>query len=188
VLTDSRLRWRTPAIDSEPDREFAGRHWAARHHENPHRQYARNSNGSRPGIRITIGDTGCGIPPEIRETLFEPFVTGKGETATGLGLWLSSEIVHKHGGTIQVKSRAQPPFTGTVFSIFLPEHHDWLFGHSSRRAPDSGAVSARLAINDSLVLQGAGGTRSRKVRTSFSDTEDPTRLGTPEKLLLHWRA
>jgi hypothetical protein len=45
-----------------------------------------------------------------------------------------------------------------------------------------------LAINDSLVLQGAGGTRSRKVRTSFSDTEDPTRLGTPEKLLLHWRA
>jgi signal transduction histidine kinase len=114
-----------------------------------------HSNGSRPGIRITIGDTGCGISSEIRETLFEPFVTGKGETGTGLGLWLSSEIVRKHGGTIQVKSRAQLPFTGTVFSIFLPEHHDWLSGYSSRRVPDSGLLSARSAISDSAVLQGA---------------------------------
>jgi nitrogen-specific signal transduction histidine kinase len=33
---------------------------------------------------------------------------------------LSSQIVHKHGGTIQVKSRALPPDSGTVFSVFLP--------------------------------------------------------------------
>jgi signal transduction histidine kinase len=77
-------------------------------------------NGSRPGIRLTIADTGSGIPPEIRKTLFEPFVSTKSDTGTGLGLWVSSEIVSKHGGTIQVKSSARSPNTGTAFSVFLP--------------------------------------------------------------------
>ncbi|HUY93647.1 MAG TPA: ATP-binding protein, partial [Terracidiphilus sp.] len=80
----------------------------------------QHSNGSLRGIRLTIADTGSGIPPEIRDSLFEPFVSTKGDTGTGLGLWLSSQIVHKHGGTIQVKSRALPPDSGTVFSVFLP--------------------------------------------------------------------
>ncbi len=79
-------------------------------------------NGSRPGVRVTVGDTGSGIRPEIRNTLFEPFVGTRGNTGAGLGLWVSSEIVRRHGGTIQVRSRAHPPFTGTVFSIFLPYH------------------------------------------------------------------
>ena len=79
-----------------------------------------HSNGSRAGIRLTIADTGSGIQPEIRKSLFEPFVTTKDDTGTGLGLWLSSQIIHKHGGTIQVKSRSASPFSGTVFSLFLP--------------------------------------------------------------------
>ncbi|MGB7169433.1 MAG: ATP-binding protein, partial [Acidobacteriaceae bacterium] len=53
------------------------------------------SNGSRPGVRVTIGDSGSGIRPEIRNTLFEPFVSTKGNTGTGLGLWVSSEIVRR---------------------------------------------------------------------------------------------
>jgi len=79
-----------------------------------------HSNGSRPGIRLTIADTGSGIEPEIRKSLFEPFVSTKGNMGTGLGLWISSEIIRKHGGTIQVKSSVLPPSTGTVFSVFLP--------------------------------------------------------------------
>jgi signal transduction histidine kinase len=78
------------------------------------------SNGSRPGIRLTVADSGPGIPPEIRKTLFEPFVSTKGDTGTGLGLWVSSQIVKRHSGTIQVKSRAMSPYTGAVFSVFLP--------------------------------------------------------------------
>lgn len=78
------------------------------------------SNGSRPGVRLTVADSGSGISPEIRKTLFEPFVSTKGDTGTGLGLWISSQIVQRHAGTIQVKSRALPPYTGTVFSVFLP--------------------------------------------------------------------
>jgi signal transduction histidine kinase len=85
-----------------------------------------HNNGSRPGVRVTIGDTGSGIRPEIRNMLFEPFVSTKGNTGTGLGLWVSSEIVRRHSGTIQVKSRAHSPFTGTVFSIFLPSHPNWI--------------------------------------------------------------
>jgi signal transduction histidine kinase len=78
------------------------------------------SNGSRPGMRLTIADTGSGIPAEIKNRLFEPFVTTKGDRGTGLGLWVSSEIVRKHGGTIKFKTNSSPPSTGTVFSIFLP--------------------------------------------------------------------
>ncbi|HWE84425.1 MAG TPA: ATP-binding protein [Terracidiphilus sp.] len=81
------------------------------------RQY---SNGSLRGIRLSVADTGSGIHPEVRHSLFEPFISTKGDTGTGLGLWLSSQIIHKHGGTIQVKSRARAPSTGTVFSVFLP--------------------------------------------------------------------
>jgi len=80
-------------------------------------------NGSRPGIRLTIADTGSGIHPEIRKTLFEPFVSTKSDTGIGLGLWVSSEIVSKHGGTIQVKSSARSPNRGTAFSVFLPLRH-----------------------------------------------------------------
>lgn len=81
-----------------------------------------HNNGSRPGVRVTVGDTGPGVRPEIRNALFEPFVSTKQNTGTGLGLWIGSEIVRRHGGTIQVRSRTTAPFTGTVFSIFLPSH------------------------------------------------------------------
>lgn len=78
------------------------------------------SNGSRPGMRLTIADSGSGIPPEIKDRLFEPFISSKGETGNGLGLWVSSEIIRKHGGSIRFKSNSSSPSTGTVFSIFLP--------------------------------------------------------------------
>ncbi len=78
------------------------------------------NNDTRAGIRLTVADSGSGIPPAIKKKLFEPFVSTKGNNGTGLGLWVSSGIVRKHGGTIQVKSSALSPVTGTVFSIFLP--------------------------------------------------------------------
>jgi len=80
----------------------------------------QHRNGSLRGIRLSISDTGTGIHPQVRDSLFEPFVTTKGATGSGLGLWLSSQIVRKHGGTIQVKSCALPPRSGTTFSIFIP--------------------------------------------------------------------
>jgi PAS domain S-box-containing protein len=75
---------------------------------------------SRRGVRITIADTGFGIPAEHLESIFEPFFTTKKDTGTGLGLWVSRELVEKHGGTLRVRSRTCDPLSGTVFSIFLP--------------------------------------------------------------------
>lgn len=78
-------------------------------------------NGFGWGVRITIADTGSGIPLEISDRIFEPFVTTKGSTGTGLGLWISSEIVQKHGGRIHVKSTtSEKAGTGAVFSLFFP--------------------------------------------------------------------
>jgi PAS domain S-box-containing protein len=77
-------------------------------------------NPARAGVRITVADTGFGIPPENIESVFEPFFTTKKDTGTGLGLWVSRELVEKHGGSLRVRSRTVDPGCGTVFSIFLP--------------------------------------------------------------------
>jgi PAS domain S-box-containing protein len=78
-------------------------------------------NLSRQGVRITVADSGLGIPAENLESIFEPFFTTKKDTGTGLGLWVSRELVVKHGGSMRVRSRTSGPFCGTVFSIFLPQ-------------------------------------------------------------------
>ena len=77
---------------------------------------ARERHG-REGAAITIADNGTGMDRFTTERLFQPFVTSKGESGTGLGLWVSKGIVDKHHGTIRVRSRKDK---GTVFRIFLP--------------------------------------------------------------------
>ena len=104
------------------------------------------NNGTRPGIRLTISDTGSGIHPEIKKKLFEPFISTKGDTGTGLGLWVSHGIVQKHGGTIRVKSNAVSPATGTVFSIFLPLLPE--FGVNLLPAPDNLPITPVLLTKE----------------------------------------
>ena len=72
------------------------------------------------GVRITVADTGHGIAPENLGRIFEPFFTTKKDAGTGLGLWVSRQIVDKHAGSIRLRSRTTPLPSGTVFSIFLP--------------------------------------------------------------------
>jgi len=81
------------------------------------RGYPRGSGTERTAVRVLVGDTGSGIPSDIRATVLEPFVSTKNDKGTGLGLWVSSEIVHKHHGRLRFKSCAG---RGTVFSILLP--------------------------------------------------------------------
>jgi PAS domain S-box-containing protein len=69
------------------------------------------------GIRVSIADTGSGMPPDTLARVFEPFYSTKGSRGTGLGLWVSREIVVKHRGVMQVRSK---PGKGSVFSIFFP--------------------------------------------------------------------
>ena len=74
----------------------------------------------RRGVRVTIADCGKGIRPDHLSRIFEPFFTTKGEKGTGIGLWVTSGIVHKHGGSIHVRSSVRPEHTGSCFSVFLP--------------------------------------------------------------------
>jgi len=74
----------------------------------------------RAGLCITVGDNGSGIDPAIREQLFHPFITTKGDRGTGLGLWTSRGIIVRHEGTIRVRSSTAPQRSGTCFYIFLP--------------------------------------------------------------------
>jgi signal transduction histidine kinase len=74
----------------------------------------------RDGIRLTICDTGSGIPGELLPRIFEPFITTKGETGTGLGLWVTHEIVKRNGWTMAVRSSQRPGHSGTLFSLHMP--------------------------------------------------------------------
>jgi two-component system, NtrC family, sensor kinase len=86
---------------------------------------ARTSRGlagwRRSGVRITVSDTGPGIPVGARSRMFEPMFTTKGEQGTGLGLWVSRKIVERHGGVIRVRSKVG---SGTVFQVFIPRPED----------------------------------------------------------------
>lgn len=73
------------------------------------------------GLRISIADTGHGMDRGTLRRLFEPFFSTKAERGTGLGLWVSREILDKHHATIRVRSRQTPGASGTVFSIWIPE-------------------------------------------------------------------
>jgi len=87
-------------------------------------------NPSVNGVRITVADTGCGIHSHHLDRIFEPFFTTKKDTGTGLGLWVSRELVEKHGGRLRVRSSTSHRRSGTVFSIFLPAEGKFSLAHS----------------------------------------------------------
>ncbi len=71
-------------------------------------------------VRLTIADSGSGIPADLLPKIFEPFITTKGETGTGLGLWVTAEIVKKNRWKIHVRSSQRPGCSGTTFSLCMP--------------------------------------------------------------------
>jgi signal transduction histidine kinase len=86
-------------------------------------------------VRISVSDTGCGIPPEIRHRIFEPFFTTKEVgRGTGQGLAIAHSIVTRHGGSISSESEVG---IGTTFTIVLPlvrtPRNSWpIFGETAR--------------------------------------------------------
>jgi two-component system NtrC family sensor kinase len=70
--------------------------------------------------RIAISDTGQGIPSECLDHIFQPFFTTRDEGGTGLGLYISHNIVHNHGGSIVVESTVS---AGSTFTVLLPTNN-----------------------------------------------------------------
>jgi two-component system nitrogen regulation sensor histidine kinase GlnL len=84
--------------------------------------------GGEPYVQIEFTDTGCGIPDEYLEDIFNPFFTTK-STGSGLGLSISNQIIQDHRGYIDVESRVGK---GSSFFINLPVNHE----HPKRRKSD----------------------------------------------------
>ena len=76
----------------------------------------------RPGLVLTVADSGSGITPAVRARIFDAFFTTKGIGGTGLGLWISREIVDRHHGVLSLRTSQRPGRSGTIFTLFLP--HD----------------------------------------------------------------
>ncbi len=111
-------------------------------------------NPAQSGVRFTVADTGTGMELDVREHIFEAFFTTKEATGTGLGLWVSQEIVLKHHGSMRVRSRVAAPSnaqkqwgSGTVFEIFLPDE--------APAAAASGYSAGKVAEGDGTASRSA---------------------------------
>ncbi len=91
---------------------------------------ARFERSGRAWLRLTVADSGIGVPAEIRERIFDPFFTTKGRNVgTGLGLSVSYGIVKAHHGELTCESEAG---VGTRFHLDLPVDNGWELGIPSR--------------------------------------------------------
>jgi CheY-like chemotaxis protein len=105
-----------------------------------------------------VADTGCGMPPEVVERIFEPFYTTKGERGTGLGLAASHGIIARHGGRIMVVSEEG---LGTRFEVRLP-----LYERQGRaQQPETVAPSMRVKPARVLIVED-----EERVRALLRDT------------------
>jgi PAS domain S-box-containing protein len=75
----------------------------------------------RSCVRITVADNGHGMSPQTKAQVYKPFFTTKESTGTGLGLWISADIVERHNGSIRLRSTESGRFAGTTFSLVFPQ-------------------------------------------------------------------
>jgi signal transduction histidine kinase len=95
-----------------------------------HSSMLENGPAGRKLVKICISDTGCGLPFELGDRVFEPFVSTK-DTGVGLGLSISKRIIELHGGTITAQNGAAG---GALITIFLPclQHDSPLRDHTNQ--------------------------------------------------------
>jgi len=91
------------------------------------------------GVLLTVADTGHGMSPETSRKVFEAFFTTKHATGTGLGLWVSEEIIRKHHGLVRLRTR-EGERSGTCFVMFFPEG-ELVDGEQGRPSADTVSVN-----------------------------------------------
>jgi signal transduction histidine kinase len=74
------------------------------------------------GIRITVADSGSGMDKDTLRQVFEPFFSTKGIGGTGLGMWITKDLVKKNEGTIRIRSSVRPGRSGTTVIMRFPNH------------------------------------------------------------------
>lgn len=126
-------------------------------------------------VELAVGDTGCGIEPEVIDRMFEPFFTTK-EPGKGSGMGLSTVhgIVHEHGGHVLVETA---PGAGATFRVlFRPMPESAQAGPGAGRAAEPGAASWRLK---GRVLVVDDSRRSRSSCRSCSRARGSTSRSAP---------
>ena len=79
-------------------------------------RHRRSLQDGKPGLCLTLADSGCGMSKTVGPRIFEPFFTTKGITGSGLGLWISLDLVKNHGGRIAIRSSEEFRHHGTIIS------------------------------------------------------------------------
>ncbi|GEM_PF-2914807 len=118
-------------------------------------EYCHTHRGASAGdyVMLAVSDTGCGIPEEILNKVFDPFFSTKGPgKGTGLGLSTVYGIVKQNGGYIQVDSK---PGSGTTFKIYFPRYRGELETQAKEArqpSPSSNGETILIAEDEPLVL------------------------------------
>jgi PAS domain S-box-containing protein len=118
--------------------------------------HARRHVDARPGafVRLTVTDTGAGIPPAARARVFEPFFTTKGiGRGTGLGLAMVHGIVRQHDGWVEVESEVG---RGTRFDVYLPRSGRPAVAPLPPAPPPDGGTETVLLADDEPMLRTLG--------------------------------
>lgn len=105
---------------------------------------------TKKGVRIRIKDTGTGMSESVRERIFEPLYTTKGDRGTGMGLAVSYGIIQEHDGTISVKSHLGE---GTLFEIVVPPAEETDPERSSVPEASSGTSARVLIVDDEEMVR-----------------------------------
>jgi PAS domain S-box-containing protein len=129
---------------------------------------ARDTLTGASGVRLVVADTGSGMSSRTQRALFEPFYTTKGTTGTGLGLWVSNQIIARHKGRISVRSSQSADHHGTVFSIFLPRLEELPY-EELELAGDS-----RTNLTQHSVDQDAATSREDESRRTRAEPDPPS--------------
>jgi len=96
-------------------------------------------------VRVTVTDTGTGMPETVRQRIFDPFYTTKGEGGSGLGLSMAYSIVRRHGGEIEVDSE---PGRGTTFTLTFPVSRETAATEAPEGAPRERRTARVLVVDD----------------------------------------
>jgi PAS domain S-box-containing protein len=110
--------------------------------------------GAQPGtyVVLSVGDTGTGIPQEIREKIFDPYFSTKGVgKGSGMGLAITHGIITRYGGFINVESN---PGAGSIFHVFFPAiEHEALPEIQNVQTASVGNARILLVDDEDMLLE-----------------------------------